>query len=350
MDLVTTLQAPEILAVQEARAHELFSGDDAEIRRQFRRWAHRWHPDHNPDPRAHEVFVHLRQLYERVRGPRPKTLGEVHFTAQDGRVFRFTPRASAPFELGTFHRGQASVAYHVRPEHRPLFDQAVHAMGHQAFKDAKMKAQMEPQLPRLHTALWGPEGGLLVVRRDPQAVRLRDLLEHLATKGQTLDPRHVGWLLNSLYNLACYFHVTHQAHQALTSDNVWVVPEKHLVQVLGGWFYTAPWDKRITALPAASVAVAPRAYLDARVAGPRLDLEAIAALGREALGDRAGMGLMSRTDVPRSMTDALRLPATGSALERYQGWKQTLIDCFGPPKFVPLTVTSNLVYKENHHG
>ena len=41
----------------------------AEIKRAYKRLAMRWHPDRNPDPRAHDQFRLVREAFERLTQP-----------------------------------------------------------------------------------------------------------------------------------------------------------------------------------------------------------------------------------------------------------------------------------------
>ena len=82
----------------------------------------------------------------------------------------------------------------------------------------------------------------------------------------------------------------------------------------------------------------------AKRADIRLDLECIRAVGRAALGDPTGLGLVGRRDLPRPMADFLRLPSSGSAIEDYRTWNEVLSDSFGPRRFLELPITSSDVY------
>jgi hypothetical protein len=208
-----------------------------------------------------------------------------------------------------------------------------------------MRTTLEPLLPKLVASPWGATGGLLVIRHDAGAVRLRDVLTAHAAP---LDPRHVAWILSGLFNLACYLEYRKLAHQAITLESVWIQPARHEVALLGGWFHALPFGQTLTSLPAASAELASSRYLSQRRAGPSLDLELIRAVGRELLGDRRGQRLPAGA-APAPMRDFL-LGMPSSALNDYRTWKQVLVASFGPPTFVPMPVSAKEIYKESHHG
>ena len=59
----TSFSATEWLALGEGSARTVFLGTPEQIRALYRRLVLQWHPDRNPDPRANDVFVHLKTLY-----------------------------------------------------------------------------------------------------------------------------------------------------------------------------------------------------------------------------------------------------------------------------------------------
>lgn len=354
----TTWTASQWLDVNLGSAPTVFEGSPTQIQRLYRRLARRWHPDHNPSPQAHDVFVHLKALYARALalagapaarlhhaggGPRPSPVGPVVVLDGDGRRFRFAPQASEPFELGRFYRGRSSLAFGVDPDHAVLFQQAVATVKGLRFADRTMAEQMQPLLPDLHAAPWGPQGGLWVLRRDPEAVRLLDAHHHFTRDGGRWSAEHVAWIVSGLLHLLCYLEYAGVAHQGIGLDTVWVSPATHRVHLWGGWFYARAFGQPVTVLPATSAAMAPSGYLAAKTAGGGLDRELVRAVGRELLGDRHGQRLPTDA-APAPFLHALRLPAGPSAVADYRAWKRVLTASFGPAKFVPMTLSSSTLY------
>ena len=341
MENTTALDANALLGWPAGRARELFRGSAAEAKIAYRRLVHRWHPDHSRDPKAHEVFIHLQGLYA-AAGIDPAPLREVLFEDAQGRQFRFQARSEHAFALGNWYRGKGSIALRTQPHHRALHEAYRSTVAGLPYPTDLMRQQMAPQLPDVRAALHGATGDLLIVRKDPDAIWLPDLAQHLLARGETLDPRHVGWILNSLHNIACYLSHARVAHHGITPQAVWVNPQKHSVQLLGGWFHALPFGQAISSLPAEVARIAPRSCLREKIASQRLDQESIRAVGRWLLGDASGQRM--HPDTPSAMVSALRLPAPGTAVEEYQRWKQALQASFGPPKFVPLELSTHDIY------
>lgn len=341
MENTTPLDANALLLWPKSRARELFTGTADQAKLAYRRLMHRWHPDHNPDPQAHQVFIHLQDLYQ-AAGSHGPAFCSVEFQDHQGRLFRFQARAEQRFALGKWYRGRGTIAFAVDPVHEALMDAYERHVRGLSYPTPAMGEQISPLLPRLHASLKGASGGFLVVRKDPEAIWLPDLVEHIQRTGQALDPRHVGWILNGLHNIACYLSHARIAHNGITPGAIWINPGNHTVQLLGGWFHSLPFGHALHSLPAEVARCAPRSCLREKIAGARLDMESIRNTGRWLLGDVSGQRMHPTT--PDAMVSALRLPAPGTAVEEYHRWKQALQASFGAPKFVPLELSHHDVY------
>lgn len=341
MKNTTPLDASALLATPPSRAREIFGGDEKTRKSLYRRLISQWHPDHSKDPKAHEVFIHISRLFQAVEGigtPDPRVLFKDH----TGKQFAFTPQSGGDFEIGQWYRGNASAAFLTGTHHLNLhlnFQKRVRALH---YASPSMKAHMAPCMPTIHSTHTGPNGQLLILKRDPQGIRLSDLMVHIERTKTPLDPRHAAWMIGSLHNIACYLEHQKIAHHGIAPTNIWINPALHRTELLGGWFHALSFGERIESLPAQIIQHAPRAYLDAKTATGRLDLECIRAIGRMLFGDPSGMRMHSTT--PSPLIDALRLPAHGSAIEEYQRWQQALLASFGPPKFVEMKLHFRDIY------
>lgn len=331
MNTVLTWTATDILGLSEAEPARLFPVPPGEREGLFRRLMFRWHPDRNPAPEASAVCVRIGLFYGRLAGDALNPDTDRRFVAADGREFLMRAPRFVPFELGEVGLGQRHLFWQIRPEFRDCFERSAVDF---PFADTAMAAQMRPCLPDTEVRLWGTSGGLWVQRRPEGHVRLRSMLDKMGP----LDPRHVAWMMSALHHLLCYLSYAGLVHHGITTDNLWVHPEKHRMALWGGWFYAARTGQPVTVVPAAALDALPRAYLEAKRAHPDADDALMRALGRELLGDRTGMRLMRQPDLPVAMRDALCLPATGSAPARYAAWKAALLASFGTPRFVKFDV------------
>ena len=346
MNDATTLSAEALLAIRPSEPERLFTGDETTAKQEFRALVSLWHPDRCPAAETTAVFQHINRLYDaavrKLRGGIWQTPGLLVLRATDGATYKIRYRKERAFELGRLFVGGEIVAYVVAKEHADLFQNALRIIGRLPCADARMAAEVQRCLPEIVRHFETDEGRVLVLRKTPDLVLLRDLLDRC---GGRLDARHVAWIVSSLLNLACYLDYARLAHNAILADTWFVSPPQHAGALIGGWWYAVRQGERMRAAPAATVQYAPFEVMDRRRGDIRTDLELIRTLGRELLGDATGLRLEREKAAPRPMLDWLRLPAGNSALHDYQIWmNRVLKDSFGKRRFVKLDISAEDLY------
>jgi hypothetical protein len=340
-----TITAAEILMIPEEEPERLFHGDEAALRREFIDLAKRWHPDRNSSIEAPAVFarlVALRKAAKAKLGDRARHDGGLlRVEAVDGRFFQLKTNRHHEFELGEMVIAKRRVGFVVDKPHEALFRAGVQQIEAIAYPDDRMRRDLARFLPKVEHVFVTRDNNVAIFEKPEEAVLLADLLDHL---GGALPPKHVAWVISCLLNLATFFEVSGLTHNALSAATVFVAPKFHAAYILGGWWYAAPVGARLEVLPDATHAVLPPSIASTQRADIRLDLESVRAIGRAALGDPTGHGLIGRPDLPRPMANFLRLPSCGSALEDYRTWHQVLRESFGPRRFVELPVSFGDVY------
>jgi hypothetical protein len=345
----STLSAAALLAIPEDRPERLFKGSFGDIKKAYRLLAMQWHPDRNRDPGALAVFQHIGRMVEKAEekialGDWP-CRGALQLTALDGKTYEINYLRRHRFELGSMVVASTVVAFEVDRAHADLVQNAERAIKDFHYADDRMREQIAPNLPAypFAGAFQTATAYLVVMRKTPDLLLLRDVLEHFDGR---LDPRHVAWVVSSLLNLGCYFQHARITHNALSPDTCFISPVDHSVAVLGGWWYAAASGERMVAAPAHTVDWAPHGLLATRQADIRTDLELVRAIGRELLGDISGTRLGRESAAKRAMINWLRLPASDNAIEEYRTWReQVLHDSFGARRFVELPLTQSELYR-----
>jgi hypothetical protein len=283
--MVVMVTAEDLLRI--TRAEDLFRGDPLTFKSQYRELAREWHPDKGRRPRATEVFAHVSELYRQFLERLAAGTWEgphVHaVTDRSGRGRTIPCLCSFPFELG-----------------------------HATFELSDGRLGMR-------------------VTKSPDLLLLRDVARHL----DPIPPRHVAWIGSSLHNLACYLRHADLAHQNIGPDTFFVSPEHHGGALLGGWWYATKRGRPITRIPSRTFQWLPWEARMRKWASSLTDQELIRATLRELLGN-------SRRAVPLGLW--LKMPATGTAVEMYEGWMAVLQKTFGPRKFVKLELDSKALY------
>lgn len=338
------MDAKTILAVTDPAA--VFGTSESEITQTWRVLAKTWHPDANRTPIAGAVFAHLTELraaaLKRAQGCPGAGPAVFTFATAEGRTWQFSYRRRRPIDLGEVMVGPTTLLFRVAPENADLADSAVQRLRTLRFADESMRAAMRRHLPVIALSETAEDGArVLVVPKRADHVLLADLIEHL---GGRIDPRHVGWIVNGLLNIACWLSWAGLVHGGIAADAHLVSPEHHDGLLAGGWFYTVAGGMPLAALPPAVADGAPSDVLRDGRADPRLDLEAIRSLGRTLLGDPGGTRLRRDPAVPGPLAEWLVAPTAGDALDDYRTWRTALDAAFGKRRFVALPVRAADLY------
>ena len=338
--------AATLLAIPPTEPERLVSGTPEILHQEFRKLAAIWHPDRCTQPEATEVFQHLNQLYDcacaKLRDGIWQTSGQLRLCARDGTMFQLRYHRERSFELGRQFLSDGFLTTLVEATYADLFQNALTMLDHLPCADPRMAAEITRCLPEIirHFEIGG--GPVLVLRKTPDLLSLRDVLDH---HGGRMDARHVAWILSTLLNLACYLDYAGIVHNAISSESYFISPQAHRGALLGGWWYAVSQGKPLHAAPALTLQYAPAEIMSHRCGDHRTDLELIRALGRELLGDISGARLAQEKAAPPPMIDWLRLPSGACALDDYHTWQsQVLPASFGERRFVPLDLTRQDLY------
>lgn len=350
------LNAEKILSIKSPEF--LFSQAPDEAKKEYRMLALRWHPDNRPDAQAQEVFSHIILLYrdaqekfangnwdEPVEKVEQEAPGKKKLRLDTGAIKVIEYTSKRPFELGTMYIGDNHVSFEVKEEFTDLFHNARRQIRNLKFENDDMAVEMARNLPQIEEAFKAGRSNVLKIRKTPDQLLLADVLAHYGNRIQPLE--HIGWIMNILWNIACYLEWSGVAHNAISPDTMFISPLRHSGMLLGGWWYAAEYGKPLVAVPDRSLQYIPPDIINNAIADGRADLELIKTLGRELLGDAAGTQLAFDDSLPARLTEWLILPADEKAIDNYRDWKyQVLEDCFGAPQFVTMNICSNDLYKE----
>lgn len=343
------LTADQILAVSRNAPEKLFSGNLEIARSEYHDLSRQWHPDHNRHPQATIVFQHITELYrkaqESIKAGLWRGAGILELpVAGSGAASacrQLNYFKSFKFELGDLYIAETEVAFSVERQYADLFENARRHITNFRFANVLMRKEIERNLPRKPEYLTTRERLIMILPKTPDMVLLKDLREHL---GGSIDARHVGWIINSLHNLACYFEYAGIVHHDISSQTFFISPEFHSGMLLGGWWYARLKGQKINALPNQTINTAPPDVIRRKVADGRVDLELIRQTGRELLGAANGMKTNTNEKIPPAMARWINGATSGSAVTDYELWKNVLEMDFGKPRFVRLDVEPSAVY------
>ncbi|MFN8657172.1 MAG: J domain-containing protein [Candidatus Obscuribacterales bacterium] len=352
-----SLTAAKLLSIDAPEL--LFSRSPDEAKREYRSLARLWHPDCAHDgSAAPEIFAHINELYrlaviklsdgswvEPVEKVEQETPGIKKFRRTNGTIMRVTYQKVQSFELGTMYVSPDTVTFDIEDEHRDLFLNGCQQIGALSFASAAMALEMANSLPQVVDRFKTDGSSIVVLRKTPDQLLLSDVLAHYRGR---MKVAHVGWILNCLYNLACYLQWSRLSHNGIAPDTIFISPLRHSAMLLGGWWYARPIGSPLTMVTERTLQFMPTDAMRNKRADHRTDLELIKSIGRELLGDMIGDDLKFNNKLPQNVVDWLLMPSTGNALLDYSSWKDEILrKTFGKPRFVAMKLDTTNFYKEN---
>lgn len=346
MTRLTSLTADDLLAIPLDVPEQLFSAP-ANAKAESRVLFMAWHPDRCAEPRAQEVFQHVKSLFEaaelKIAQGTWETPGVLKLTARDGALFEVTYARKLSVDVGTMYVGRKFVGFDVAQDNLDLLDEAERRVAGLTYANDAMRAEFSRYFPRPARKIATTTGAFWLLEKEPGELLLADVLEHYQGK---MPPRHVAWVISRLLNIACYLEVAGKlSHNDIGPDTVFISPAQHTAQLLGGWWFSAPLGTPLRAASQRMVMCAPPDVLQKKVGDSRTDMELIKALGRELLGDSTGVRLANDSAVPPALADWLQLSTHQSAVATYKEWQErVLIDAFGERKFVEMNVSHETLY------
>ena len=335
----TSLSSAEILGIPSNRPELLFKGDAKTIRDAFTSLVKRWHPDRSGG--SAEVFEKVIALHQSALAATESPATAVVVKDSSGRSFSLAYKIKRPFELGEFTVSNTKLGFLVNRNHHALFENGIKTLTSIRYQDEKVRAQMERFFPKPRGIYTTAEADVAVFDKTEDVIVLSDLIAHM---GGAIPPKHTAWVVSSLLNLACFLEVSGLTCNAITPENILVTPKHHAAYTTS-WWYAMRAGERLSILPPATFDLVPPEMARSKKASIKLDLESVRAIGRACLGDPSGASLAARADVPRSVSDFLRLPAADSAIADYRTWLERALPGFGPRRFLKLEITSNDVYR-----
>lgn len=334
--------AAEVLKI--IHSEDLFPNDLDKAKEIYHSLSKEWHPDTNKTPKADCVFAHINNLYhDVVQKIENKTWCEPNtyrIKLKNGSDLVSKYLSKPNFELGDCYISNTKVVYVLKEK---PFNSFFSFPQFKKFKfaNAEMEREMQKYLPSFEYSVETEEGfPCLIFSKKQELLSLRDIFSYYK---KSLDPKHVAWIMNSLYNITCYLSYVGLVHCEITLDTVFISPQDHSSCLIGGWWYSVSSADRLKYISARTNSFLPSSVRESKVASSRVDLELVKALGRELLGDVWGTKL-SKLNVPEPMAHWLRNASGDNAIEEYRKWNNILIGSFGPRKFVPMDITAEMLY------
>lgn len=323
---------------------DLFPSNVSDAKKKYHELARTWHPDTNNDPDAVDVFKHITTLYQeaidQIKDGVFESKNSLTVVDQQNRKHYFGFHSKHEFELGYFVVGDNHVTYFLDEHHKSLYENALTRITSFKYASPRMEKEASRYLPGKYRSFKTNDGKyVLMIKKTPDLVLLQDVLRFYDNK---IDSRHVAWILNTIYNLCCYFNYSGIVHNDISPMSYFISPQYHSGALLGGWWYTKKEGHPIKFLPRRTYNYLPWEVRSNKMALQKIDLELVKATGRELLGDIRGKVFPSETPEPMK---AWLNQISSEAVTDYRNWGEVLKKSFGQRRFVHMKVTPETLYK-----
>lgn len=349
MTNLENLTEEDILKVKLEKPELIFMSDsEIGLKNIYRKMSALWHPDkHITDKKdTAKVFVHIKTLYESsLKKLEDGTLGKglsIKFTTQDGKSFIFKYQKERDFELGKVYITNEYVAWCFLPEYKKNAKEGLERIKRLKFADDKMKKEFIKYVPEISKTLDTNDYFIVVMKKDKGFLNLKDVFDYYGK----MEPKHMAWVVSTMYNLGCFLKYNGIMHGGITLENYYINPENHEGYVLGGWWYSKVLGEKLDMLSEVAVDVAPVSLINSKKAQEGLDLEMIKLAGRIMLGDSTGVYLNKNPALPKRLVSWLRDASLGNSFKDYDIWMNDILkESFGVRRFIKMDITANDVYK-----
>jgi hypothetical protein len=317
---------------------DLFTSAD-KMDSEFSELAIQWHPD-KPGGST-EVMAHINYL--RSNGKLLIASGE--WLASNNRVISLVNNKSVSinfikeceFELGHQYICESTVLFVLKNEF-------VNMTNFPTFKyiNKRMQDEFDRYIPKVVASYKAKNGSAVVAIHKPDCTYpLNSIIKYY---NGFVPPKHVAWIISSLYNFCCFLWYNRISHNGITTDSYYINPEMHYGVLIGGWWYNVKHREKMIATNPEVYSVMPCDVKKSKHGSYRTDLECVKLIGRKLLGSVSGSTLYLNKDIPKPMIDFLRCVTLGDPVKDYAEWGKVLEKSFGPRRFAKMDIDQDKLF------
>jgi hypothetical protein len=282
---------------------------------------------HHPDKGGNQAdFLHVTQCYEIAK--KEIKLG---YAVGNNKIHFFKERKGFPyksydynsffeFSYGKVYDGPECVIYEFAGSTLHDEIQKVASLRF-PFPNAEIEEKFRSQTPRDGFVIdvmgeGGPERQVYLIKKEPSFMLLNDIIPH----GIPLETS--VWMFNRLYALGCYMQMVGLYNLDISPYTVSFNLEKHIVQLLGGWWYTAKEGQKISKMPLTTYSLLTNKMKEQKTASIEIVTEQIKNVMRTMLAGK---------DLSNPYKNWLSLPAQENIVDEYYQWEHEVM-----PKIFPV--------------
>lgn len=321
--------------------HELYTGEKDAAKQEHINYLKKFHPDlHNGGDEYKEVTSIINELYsdaiKLMENGNWVEDGIIRITSSDGQKYSMKFNKEYSFELGKYYIGNKSILYLIDKANSDFVDNALEKIKNLKYENNHMESEFKKYFPIVLKEFETKDEKVGVLIEKPEEVY--SLTEILSYYNGKVPPRHVVWIMSSIYNIECFMYYNNLSHNGITIDNYYISPSNHSGFLFGGWWYTVRINEKMLGVSKELYSIMSPNMKANKIGTYLLDLEAIRLIGRTMLGDKNGISLTKDSDIPKPLVDWVRGVPTDNPIEEYNLWDNVIKQSYGERKFVNMDI------------
>jgi len=264
---------------------DLFSDDKEVAKHQFRDYCKLYHPDVDNSEQAKKLFDIIQKFYT------TNSIKSVHYQTVKETITFKNKKTGKGFEISnpvilnngicSIYHTLTKIVFEYHMSYKKFFDNFLKINSSFKYANADMEEQFKRLFPRIVKSFETDRGTLCILMdKTNEVLNLGRIVRAYTNNKEKFPEKQAAWILNRLYNIACYVNYNGLVFNGFTLDNLWVSPEMHTVLPLSGWEYTTKQGQDMIGVPKDVYKLLPIKVKDSKQSDIITDLESIKQIGR----------------------------------------------------------------------
>lgn len=305
-----------------------------EVKTIFRKLANFWHPDKNNHKKAGEIFVLINSAYEKFKKIENNTILNKLIIDTDLPKYEINYFKKEKTNFGYIYIGKSFICYEFEKQFNDIYKNGVENL-----KLPYLNKNIEEQMDKFILKAKISSNNFLLFNKEKDLILLSDLIN---IKGN-IDIKHVAWIINTMFNNACYFYSHNLVYCSFETQNYLINTKMHSGYI-NFPFFIHKKEEKLKFLSKTAIENINSNILKNKIANNSIDVDMIKMSARTMLGDITGATFYKRNDIPKEFRLWLLSYSSDNVIQEYKIYSNLLEKCFGPRKFIDMNISFEDIY------
>jgi hypothetical protein len=264
---------------------DIFSDDADTAKKQLREYCKLYHPDANDSKEAAELFCIVQELYNnkhRIISSSSTVVDDIIIKNKaTGKGFVLSNYISFNNGIAMIYHTATKVAMIYDKSYKKFYEQYIKNVKNLQYVNSDMRKEFERYFPKIINNFETEDDQFcILLDKTSDVLSLGKIVRSYETKKEEFPERQAAWILNRLYNIACYMNFYKKVFNGFSLDNLWVSPEMHTILPFSGWEYSTDIGDSMIGCPKDVYKILPIKVKDTKESQTVTDLESIKSIGR----------------------------------------------------------------------